>query len=169
MTWLLPSAESRLIVPSAASATTREPWPDRRRSMMSSFGSENSGSMEDFDLTEPMITAAEFASILGVTEADVLQWMLAGRIPYVDGSGESHELGSVNSTPWTVLRLVGPALDREVTSGGASPLGDACSGAAGRAHKTSWVARPSVLDRVAFPERSSGARTRCGEISVSSR
>ena len=42
--------------------------------------------MEDFDLTERMITAAEFASILGVTEDDVLQWMLAGWIPYVDGS-----------------------------------------------------------------------------------
>ncbi len=41
--------------------------------------------MEDFDLTERMITAAEFAGILGVREGDVLQWMLAGRIPYVDG------------------------------------------------------------------------------------
>ena len=46
----------------------------------------NSGLVEDFDLTEQMITAAEFASILGVTEDDVLQWMLAGWIPYVDGS-----------------------------------------------------------------------------------
>lgn len=42
--------------------------------------------MEDFDLTERMITAAEFAATLGVTEDDVLRWMLAGRIPYVDGS-----------------------------------------------------------------------------------
>jgi hypothetical protein len=42
--------------------------------------------MEGFDLTERMITAAEFAAILAVTEDDVLQWMLAGRIPYVDGS-----------------------------------------------------------------------------------
>jgi hypothetical protein len=33
-----------------------------------------------------MVTAAEFVSILGVTEDDVLQWMLAGRIPYVDGA-----------------------------------------------------------------------------------
>jgi hypothetical protein len=41
--------------------------------------------MEDLDLTERMITAAELAAILGVTEDDVLQWMLAGRIPYVDG------------------------------------------------------------------------------------
>lgn len=43
--------------------------------------------MEDFDLIPRMITAAEFAEILGVTEDDVLQWMLAGRIPYTDGSG----------------------------------------------------------------------------------
>jgi hypothetical protein len=42
--------------------------------------------MEDFDLTERMITAAEFAAILRVTEDDVLQWMLAGRIAYVDGA-----------------------------------------------------------------------------------
>jgi hypothetical protein len=42
--------------------------------------------MEGFDLTERMITAAEFAAILGVTEDDVLRWMLAGRIPYTDGS-----------------------------------------------------------------------------------
>ena len=43
--------------------------------------------MEDFDLVPRMITAAEFAEILGVTEDDVLRWMLAGRIPYTDGSG----------------------------------------------------------------------------------
>jgi hypothetical protein len=42
--------------------------------------------MEDFDLIPRMITAAEFAEILGVTEDDVLRWMLAGRIPYTDGS-----------------------------------------------------------------------------------
>lgn len=41
--------------------------------------------MEDFDLTERAITAAEFGAILGVTEDDVVGWMLAGRIAYVDG------------------------------------------------------------------------------------
>jgi hypothetical protein len=41
--------------------------------------------MGDFDLTERLITAAEFASMLGVTEDDVLEWMLAGHIPYVEG------------------------------------------------------------------------------------
>jgi hypothetical protein len=41
--------------------------------------------MKDSDLTERMITAAEFAAILRVTEDDVLQWMLARQIPYVDG------------------------------------------------------------------------------------
>jgi hypothetical protein len=42
--------------------------------------------MGDFDLRPRMITAAEFAEILRVTEDDVLRWMLAGRIPYTDGS-----------------------------------------------------------------------------------
>jgi hypothetical protein len=41
--------------------------------------------MDGFDLNERRITAAEFASILAVTEDDVLLWMLAGHIPYVDG------------------------------------------------------------------------------------
>jgi hypothetical protein len=39
--------------------------------------------MDDFDLTERLITAPEFASMLGVIEDDVLEWMLAGHIPYV--------------------------------------------------------------------------------------
>ncbi len=43
--------------------------------------------MEDFDLVPRMITVAEFAELLGVTEDDVLRWMLAGQIPYTDGSG----------------------------------------------------------------------------------
>jgi hypothetical protein len=41
--------------------------------------------MDDFSLTERVITAAEFATILRVTEDDVLGWMLAGHIPYVEG------------------------------------------------------------------------------------
>jgi hypothetical protein len=41
--------------------------------------------MDDFDLTERLITAAEFASMLGATEDDVLEWMLAGHIPSVEG------------------------------------------------------------------------------------
>lgn len=41
--------------------------------------------MDDFDLTERLITAAEFASMLRVTEDDVLESMLAGHIPYVEG------------------------------------------------------------------------------------
>lgn len=41
--------------------------------------------MDDFDLTERLITAAEFATMLRVTEDDVLEWMLAGHIPYVEG------------------------------------------------------------------------------------
>lgn len=42
--------------------------------------------MENFDLTETLITAAEFAAILAVAEDDVLRCMLAGRIPFVDGA-----------------------------------------------------------------------------------
>lgn len=40
--------------------------------------------MGDFDLTERLIPAAEFATML-VKEDDVLEWMLAGHIPYVEG------------------------------------------------------------------------------------
>ena len=42
--------------------------------------------MDDLNLTERLITAAEFALMLRVTEDDVLEWMLAGHVPYVDGS-----------------------------------------------------------------------------------
>lgn len=41
--------------------------------------------MDDWDLTERMITVAEFASMLRVTEDDVFEWMIAGHVPYVDG------------------------------------------------------------------------------------
>jgi hypothetical protein len=41
--------------------------------------------MDGSDLTERLVDAAEFAGILGVAEEDVLQWMLDGHIPYVDG------------------------------------------------------------------------------------
>ena len=37
--------------------------------------------MDDFDLTERLITAAGLASMLGVTEDDALEWSLAGHIP----------------------------------------------------------------------------------------
>ena len=40
---------------------------------------------DDFDLIERLITAVEFASMLGVGEDDVLEWILAGHIPYVEG------------------------------------------------------------------------------------
>jgi hypothetical protein len=43
--------------------------------------------VDDFDLTERLITAAEFASMLGVSEDDALEWMLVGYIPYVEGPG----------------------------------------------------------------------------------
>ena len=43
------------------------------------------GLVENRDLTERLITASEFAAILRVTEDDVLRWMLAGRISYLDG------------------------------------------------------------------------------------
>jgi hypothetical protein len=41
--------------------------------------------VDDYDLTERLITAAEFASMLGVIEDDVLEWMRAGYIPYIEG------------------------------------------------------------------------------------
>ena len=41
--------------------------------------------MHDLNLTERLITVAEFASMLRVTEDDVLEWMIAGHLPYVDG------------------------------------------------------------------------------------
>jgi hypothetical protein len=41
--------------------------------------------MDESDLTERLVDAAEFAGMLGVSEEDVLEWMLDGDIPYVDG------------------------------------------------------------------------------------
>jgi hypothetical protein len=69
--------------------------------------------MDDLDLTERLITAAEFASMLGVTEDDVLEWMLAGHIPYVEGPereplfriAEQHSVDGPTSTGLTMYSI----------------------------------------------------------------
>jgi hypothetical protein len=69
--------------------------------------------MDDFDLTERLVTAAEFASMLGVTEDDVLEWMLAGDISYVEGPkreprvriAEEHSVDGPISSGFTVYSI----------------------------------------------------------------
>lgn len=79
--------------------------------------------MDDFDLTERVITAAEFATMLGVTVDDVLEWMLAGHIPYVEGSdgeprvriSEEHTVDGPISSGFTSYSMSGdPAFRAEL-------------------------------------------------------
>jgi len=79
--------------------------------------------MDDFDLTERLITAAEFASMLRVTEDDVLEWMLAGHIPCVEGPdreprvriAEKHTVDGPISSGFTSYSISGdPAFRAEL-------------------------------------------------------
>jgi hypothetical protein len=79
--------------------------------------------MDDFDLTDRLITAAEFASMLRVTEDDVLEWMLAGHIPYVEGPdrepqvriAEEHTVDGPISSGFTSYSISGdPAFRAEL-------------------------------------------------------
>jgi hypothetical protein len=69
--------------------------------------------MDDWDLTERMITVAEFASMLRVTKDDVLEWMIAGHVPYVDGPegepqvriAEEHAVDGPTSSGFTTYSM----------------------------------------------------------------
>jgi hypothetical protein len=54
--------------------------------------------MDDLDLTERLITAVEFGSMLGVGEDDVLERLLAGHIPYVEGRDGEPRVRSLSNT-----------------------------------------------------------------------
>ena len=69
--------------------------------------------MDGFDLTERLITAAEFAEQLRVDEDDVLEWMLDGYIRFVDGAdgaprvriAEQHVVDGPISTGFTTYLM----------------------------------------------------------------